>query len=359
MQTKHIFINCGLWASFAVVFLLHSCSQERSPVTVEIESSQVQEIPEMPFLQDLIRYSESGITVSQFQELGNTYGSFFYNWFYGVMDFQRYLPPGAPTDTLYAPLHQPFAYWLEVNKPVFRAVKQHYASVPDFKRPLEMAWARLQKALPQTPQAQLWPYFSQFSNYNTLVDTAEGGVQLGYSAEMFLRDSCALYDMLDVPLFFKRFNEPEQIPSLLVAHYLHYAYPEPNQKRMIDQAIYWGKVWSTVEAVFPDVPVYELFGYSEKEWTYLLQEEGQIWRYYLEQQLLYSTEFNAYKRFFAYGTQTFGAGIPADCPPQIGYFTGYRMVQAYLQKNKVSLGELWTQDDAVRLLQASAYNPIK
>ena len=360
MQTKHIFRNCWLWVALSVAYLVQSCTQSGSPVAVKLDPDKVKEMPQRALLQELSTYAESGLSDADFQHLGEEYGSFFYNWFYGIMDFQRYLPPGAPTDRMYAQLIQPFGYWLEVNKPVFRALQSHYGRSEDFKPELNEAWARLQTALPQTPDAELWPYFSQFSNFNTYVDTANGQVQLGYSAEMFMDDTCALYDLLEVPQFFKRFNQTDQIPALLVAHYLHYTHSGPQQgRRMIDEAIHWGKVWATVEAVFPDKPVYQLFGYTQDEWDYMHSDEGQIWRYYLDQQLLYSTEFNAYKRFFAFGTKTFGAGIPADCPPQIGYFSGYRMVQAYLKQTKSSLEDLWKQNDAVRILQASGYNPIK
>jgi hypothetical protein len=120
MQTKHIFRNCWLWGALSVAYLVQSCTQTGSPVAVKLDPGKVKEIPQRALLQELSHYSESGFSDADFQHLGEEYGPFFYNWFYGVMDFQRYLPPGTPTDRMYPQLIQPFRYWLEVNKPVFK-----------------------------------------------------------------------------------------------------------------------------------------------------------------------------------------------------------------------------------------------
>jgi hypothetical protein len=79
----------------------------------------------------------------------------------------------------------------------------------------------------------------------------------------------------------------------------------------------------------------------------------------LDKQLLFSTKFNDYKRYFAFGNKTFGGGVPEDCPPLIGNFIGLRIAQAYADKNQAGLEQVWQLIKSNAFLQASTYNPIK
>jgi uncharacterized protein YjaZ len=123
--------------------------------------------------------------------------------------------------------------------------------------------------------------------------------------------------------------------------------------------VFNGKIWYTMEQVFGDEEIWRSFGYTEKEWKQMITEEGQIWRHYLNEKALFNANFNEYKRYFTYGNHTFGGGIPPDCPPLIGNFTGYRIVSAYMKKHQKTLKQLWAEKDAASMLRQSTYNPVK
>lgn len=346
MQKNNIFNKLRLFGFLTAVGLFTSCSKSNvKPADITYRDFTVE-------LHDL---SKKSIKISDIKRLKTEYGRFFDVWFSEIMDYARY---SGFSD---AELTQVFGNWLQVNKPVFSVLENHYKIenqwLPDFKQ----QWGQLQSALPVTSTPILVGYFSQFSNYNTFVDTtASGDLLLGFSKEMFLNDTFPLYAMLEVPGFYNRYNSPDQIPTMLIWNYLKSTYESPHKiKNMLEQAVFEGKVWSLLVEISGGKKPYEILGFTEQEWAMLERDQGQMWRLYLNENALYSNNFNVYRRYFVYGDKTFGPGIPPECPPLIGSFTGYKIVQRYLQEMDVSWQDLFAEHDAQKILRLSGYNPVK
>lgn len=346
MQKNNFFNKSRFFAVGVVLLLLTSCRN------LNIKPADIQH---RDFTVELEKLTQKRVEVSDLKRLREEYGRFFDVWFSEIMDYSKYR---GFSD---AELTQVFGQWLQVNKPVFQILKSHYQKETAWQSDLNQQWGHLQTLLPLTPTPELVGYFSQFSNYNTFVDTTEKGkVLLGFSKEMFLNDTFPLYAMLEVPSFYNRYNSPAQIPTMLIWNYLKSTYESKHKiKNMLDQAIFEGKVWSVLMEISQANNPYEMLGYSEEEWAMLERDQGQMWRLYLEQKALYSNDFNLYRRYFVYGDKTFGPGIPPECPPLIGSFTGYKIVQRYMQEMDISWQDLFEEHDAQKILRLSGYNPVK
>ncbi|MBL7812516.1 MAG: hypothetical protein JNL57_09865 [Bacteroidetes bacterium] len=347
MQTNRFLVNCVLCSGLILSAFFAGCEQKKA-VGVPVEFRN--------FCGELDSLSRDSLSLAEFRALQKEYGRFFELWLMEIMDFSR---PGLAmqSDTVKAVYLNEL---LRMNKPVFTALRKTFGTYRETAKQIEDAANRLWLLLPEKKKPVVYSYFSQFSNYNTFVDTLPGQTILAFSAEMFLGDTFPVYEMLEVPEFFNRYNAPKQVAPMLLWNYLKSRYEyEQTGKTMLDEAVFNGKIWYTLQQVFPDLKPWELFGYKEEEWTRMETEEGQIWRFYLSSNVLFSSDFNAYKRFFNYGTHTFGAGIPPDCPPLIGHFSGYRIVSAYMDKHKTSLPDMWNMKNANDLLRLSGYNPIK
>lgn len=335
-----------------LLVILFSCTQQKQSAPVSLGYND--------FVSTLDSIRQRGCTAKDIDEMRKKHGRFFSLWMYEVMDFGRF---GPISDTARA---QYLQYWLMQNQPVFGVVKAHYAKTTQWKTDLEQAWGNLQTAIPSTPNAQIYSYLSQFSNYNTFVDTVindrtkKQEVILAYSQEMFLNDTFPAYAMLEMPPFFNRYNGSDQIASQLIWNYLKMHFEAThNRMSMLDEMVFQGKLWYSVLQLFPKRNPWELLGYEKAEWEWMMREEGQIWKHYLDKQILFSAKFNDYKRYFAFGNKTFGGGVPEDCPPLIGNFIGLRIAQSYAEKNKAGLEQIWQVNKSNAFLQASTYNPIK
>ncbi len=324
--------------------LFSNCSNKKSHSAVEFRD----------FNREIDSVSANGITTTEFVSLKNKHGRFFILWLNEVLDFEKYGPLNDSLGAVY------LSEFMVKNKPVFNAVSLHYKKYPQLQNQISEAIGNLQDVMGNAPKPVVYAYFSQFSNYNTFVDTFGGKTIFAFSAEMFMNDTFPLYDMLDVPEFFKRYDSTAQIPAMMIWTYLKSVYDvNGTSKNMISEAVLNGKIWYTMAQVFPDAHPWDIYGYTEKEWKQMVTEEGQIWKHYVDQNMLFQTDFNKYKRYFNYGNHTFGAGIPEDCPPLIGNFTGYRIVEQYMKKTGTKLAYLWKQGDAEKILRESGYNPIK
>lgn len=344
MQNKSILSKCGRALMVISVVLFYCCSNQQSHSSIEFRN----------FNSEIDSLATGGISNLEFNALKKRHGQFFIQWLNGILDFEKYGPLPDSLGAVY------LSEFLEKNKPIFKVVSNHYKRYPHLNEEISVALNNLHKIMGGVSKPIVYDYISQFSNYNTFVDTFQGKTIFAYSAEMFLGDTFPLYNMLEVPEFFRRYDSTEQIPAMMVWGYLKSLHDdEKHSKNMVSEAVLGGKIWYTMTQVFPDKNAWDLFGYSEQEWKQMNREEGQIWKHYLDQEMLFQTDFSKYKRYFNYGNHTFGAGIPPDCPPLIGNFTGFRIVSEYMKKDNAKLTELWNEADAEKILRISGYNPIK
>ncbi len=363
MQNSIKIVRPYHWIYPLVSAILFSCtpgSEESLNKTPKIEYKS--------FVDELDGLRINGCKSGDIVALKNKHGRFFDLWWYEVMGLGvlNMSPDSVKTAQ--------FQYWLNQNARVFLWVKNHYQKDREYQDLLSNGLTRLHGELnafndTQAAEFVVYDYLSQFSNYSTFTDeqvVKENGKNrkkfiLAYSKEMFLNDTFPVYGQLDLPSFFTKYCATNQIAYQLVLGYLKMRY-EPNyvRKSMLDEAVFQGKLWHSALEAFPDKKPWEILGYTEKEWEWLQAQEGQIWKHFIDNKLLFNTRFQDYKRYFAYGLKTFGGGVPEDCPPLIGNYIGLKIVEAWVkEQGDYNLYDLWKIQDANTVLQQSTYNPIK
>jgi hypothetical protein len=345
LQTKSFLSKSTLTTALILMLFLNNCTPKKEYPKLEYRD----------FTGQLAAFAEKNeFNTADYHQLNKQHGRVFQIWLNEILDFGSY--PNA-NDSIKTELLREFIFR---NKPAFKAVQQHYAKYPNFQQDISNAFGKLNEILGNVKKPVIFNYFSQFSNYNTFIDTTAGHTVLAFSSEMFMDDTFTLYKLLEVPDFFNRYNHTKQLSAMLLWTYLKGRFEVDNpEQKMIDEAVFNGKIWYTIEQVLGEDEIYAALGYTEKEWKMLIADEGQIWRNYLNNDLLFSSDFNEYKRFFIYGKYTYGGGVPEEYPPLLGNFTGYRIVSAYMKKTGADLKTMWNFKDGSKLLKQSAYNPLK
>ena len=338
-------LKTAILTAIPLIFLFGGCqSRQDAPL-----------LPEKSLYKEVKRYGDKDnkISIAELDSLRQDFPRFFNIWFQEVM---RFPVIALPTDSAKAEV---MSLHYRKNKMIYPLLAAHYAKYPRLHQDISNAFTRLHELMPALQKPVVYSYISEFSNTSTLVDSSLGNTVVAYSPECFLNDTFSLYKVLnDYPSFMNRFNGTKLIPSTLILNYLKSTFDSSvTNTSMIDEVFLSGKLWYTLEQVMGEDEIYEHFGYSKADWAFLRNNEGQVWHHYIISKILFSSNFKDYVRYFNYGNKTFGSGIHEDCPPRVGFYSGYRMVKALMEKNKYSLNQLWQMNSGSLALKQSGYAP--
>jgi hypothetical protein len=217
-----------------------------------------------------------------------------------------------------------------------------------------------QKHFPDDSLPIVYRYYSQFSDYMTFaVPHDDKRAAVGYSAEMFAGDTFTAYKALELPRWYNRINSPAMVAPMLAMAGMNFYYDTFNTRsNMLGEMVYYGKLLYSTMKLSPHLQPWQICGLTESEWKWLLKEEANIWKHYLDANVLFSSTRSQYGRYFVEGDKTTGSGIPNDCPPMIGRWSGYRIIEAFMKKQSdLGLSELMRIKDPQIILNESAYKP--
>lgn len=135
--------------------------------------------------------------------------------------------------------------------------------------------------------------------------------------------------------------------------------PPPVGRSFLDEMVYYGKLRYLMSVLLADLPKNLAMHYTSDEYDWAQQNEAYIWMYFIEKELLYSTDPNLSRRFIAEAPfSKFYLEIDSESPGRIGQYMGLRIVEAYVKNNNVSLHDLM-QTDAQTLFEQSNFKPEK
>lgn len=122
-----------------------------------------------------------------------------------------------------------------------------------------------------------------------------------------------------------------------------YIYQKQN-KTLLDEMIYFGKQLYFKDVVIPFKTEAERIGYSQEELDWAIANESLIWRYFVERELLFSTDSKLLSRFInpAPFSKFYLEEVDADSPGRLGQYIGWQIVKAYMEQNKVTLKDMLT-----------------
>lgn len=130
-------------------------------------------------------------------------------------------------------------------------------------------------------------------------------------------------------------------------------------RSFLSQMLYYGKIHATVSRLYPSATPAALLDYTPEQYEWALANEDEIWRYFVERELLYSNDRKLADRFLEPAPfSKFYLELDNESPPRLGQFLGWRIVESYMRNNDVSLQALM----GVRgqeLFEKSNYKPEK
>ena len=122
--------------------------------------------------------------------------------------------------------------------------------------------------------------------------------------------------------------------------------------------IYNGKVLYCMDALMPETADTLKIGYTPAQLDWCQQNEANIWSYFLDQNLLYETDYLRMQKYLSEAPFTPGVGEGNESSPKLAVWTGWQIVREYMDRNpEITLKKLMEETDAQKILNASKYKP--
>jgi gliding motility-associated lipoprotein GldB len=161
----------------------------------------------------------------------------------------------------------------------------------------------------------------------------------------------------DYPLYIKENNSKEHLIVDAANAIINTQIKPFNNRSFLSKIIAEGKKSYLLDCYLPFVSEKEKMGYSMEKLLWAKQNEEQVWKFFIEKELLYSTDTELNKRFIENAPfSKFYTAQDNQSPGKMGGYIGWQIVRSFMKLNDVSLQKL-IAIDAQSLLDQSRYKP--
>ena len=174
-------------------------------------------------------------------------------------------------------------------------------------------------------------------------------VYLGYAHEVYE----------DYPNYIKQNFSPDHL-KVDAAEQLAIPVIKPNPlKSYISRIVQEGKKMYLMSAFLPDTNASEIIGYTPEQYEWAVHSESNIWKYFIQKEMLYSNDPTLKERFISDAPfSKFYLEVDKDSPGRIGVWFGWQIVNSFMKHNEISLQEMLVIDNE-ELFTKSKYKPKK
>ena len=231
-----------------------------------------------------------------------------------------------------------------------------FPDVKDLETKFTKAFRYLKYYFPDKKIPKVYTYVSDL-DYEQQIQFVDSVIII--SLDMYLGETNKYYKMIDQPLYVqKRFRKDFILPDCVREIAKTMIDNSKENKKFIDYIVYEGKVLYFMDALLPDTPDSLKMYYTPAQMDWCVKNEKNIWSFIIDKKLLYSTDASLISKLFIDGP--FTAVFSKQSPPKTGIWIGWQIVRSYMNKNpKISLKELFANQDAQDILTRSKYKPKK
>lgn len=252
----------------------------------------------------------------------------------------------------------PDAVWIDkMQNKDWRAL---YAEVqkkfPDFNQQtteIEDLFKHFKYYFPETVMPKIYTVIAEMDYHNKAIYADD---KLIIALELYLGKSHKFYTF---PEYLKQNFEERQMMPDIVSSFAVRKIPPPSEKTLLANMIYYGKELYMKDIMLPNYTDAEKIGYTPEQITWSQENESYIWRYFIEEDLLFSTDAKLENRFVNLAPfSKFYLEIDNESPGRIGQWIGWQIVRSFMENNEVSLQEMLKMD-AKQIFERSKYKPKK
>ena len=189
-----------------------------------------------------------------------------------------------------------------------------------------------------------------YSNFNATVLENDHIIWIGL--DMYLGNDNEIVKMLPpntFPNYYKQKMDEKYIISDVFFSFLMTHHFKPMGDELLARMLSYGKIAYIMDKILPFESDENKFRYNKDELNWCKENEEYIWRFIIDEKLLYNKEPALVDPFFQEGpyTKSFGP----DSPSTIGIWMGYEMIKDYVDNTNVDIVELMKENNIQKLLK--------
>ena len=207
------------------------------------------------------------------------------------------------------------------------------------------------------PEKNIPDIYTMISGFNQSIVTDTGFI--GISLDKYLGSDFYFYGRLGWAEYKQQKMHKKKIPSDCMKAWalMHYPFNDSTQKaNLLSRMIYRGSIIYYVKSMLPEDPVRRILGFKKKKMKWCRENEENMWAYFLDKELLFTSNEATYRKYL--GDGPFTSTFTKKSPPRTGVWIGYRIIKKFMRETSdYTLKELMHTDDYQNILNKSAYSP--
>lgn len=238
---------------------------------------------------------------------------------------------------------------------IYDSVERHYADLGWLERQLGDAMARSQKLLPELRTPQIITFLSGRLDYEYRVVCYDTTVLI--SLDQYALPCFAKYAYFELPHFIVSLcTHNHLLPDIMAAIARERIAAPTDEPTMLDLMVAEGKVLYFLDCALPDVHDSLKLRYTAAQLDWASANEGKVWAYFIQNNLLYETDANKYFNFVDDAPKTNAFGESA---PRMTAYIGRDIVAQYVKRTGITMSDLFANNDAQQILKESAWKPSR
>ncbi|HEX8268906.1 MAG TPA: gliding motility lipoprotein GldB [Flavobacterium sp.] len=153
------------------------------------------------------------------------------------------------------------------------------------------------------------------------------------------------------------FDPDQMMPDIVSSFAIDKVSPPDNT--FLGQMIYAGKELYLKDILLPDYTDAQKIGYQPEQITWSQENEAYMWRFFIENSMLYDTDPKLIPRFIHPAPfSKFYLEIDNETPGRVGAWLGWQIVRSYMENNEVPLQQMLKMESR-QIFEQSKYKPKK
>ena len=262
-------------------------------------------------------------------------------------EYPFFFPAGNDDNVWIEKMQHP--QWREL----YTEVQKVYANFDGKTAEIENLFKHIKYYFPETKTPKVYTVISEMDYHNKVIYNKE---MLIISLELYLGSKHRFYDF---PAYITQNFESNQILPDIASSFAKTKVAPPSDLSFLAQMIYAGKELYLKDQLLPETTDNDKIGYTKEQLVWCQENEGYIWRYFIENKMLYDTNQKLIPRFIYLAPfSKFYLEIDNETPGRIGTWIGWQIARSFMENNKVSLND-FLKMDAKEIFEKSKFKPKK